>query len=232
MSRTHARLALRAALVAAAALAIVAPAFAQPPGGGPGAPQGRGPQGQAQGAQGQGAHGARGPGAHGQGAQGPAVRGPVANPAGPTPNVQQGQGAGQGRYGHGTGQGHVGGQVQGGGGAGLGGLPVYPGYRGADVHSGEGYRGDRNDFGGVFRAPRRYHAAPYVRPQGWYEHRWGYGDTLPQLFWGRDYWILDYWLYALSPPPYGYVWVRYGSDALLIDNRTGQVVEVVYGAFY
>ena len=134
----------------------------------------------------------------------------------------------------------MGGQVQGApgqggpghGGPGLGSLPYYPGYRGNDFQAGQPYRGDRSGFGQVYRAERRYHGAPYVRPHGWYEHRWGYGDILPQLFWGRDYWILDYWLYALSPPPYGYVWVRYGTDALLIDENTGQVVEVVYGAFY
>jgi Ni/Co efflux regulator RcnB len=52
------------------------------------------------------------------------------------------------------------------------------------------------------------------------------------MFWGRDYWLMDYWLYSLSPPPYGYVWVRYGDDALLIDQGTGEIAEVIYGVFY
>ena len=55
---------------------------------------------------------------------------------------------------------------------------------------------------------------------------------LPPLFWAQDYWLLDYWLFGLSPPPYGYVWVRDGSDALLIDRATGEIEEVIYGAFY
>ena len=59
-----------------------------------------------------------------------------------------------------------------------------------------------------------------------------YGDILPGAFWASSYWIADYWLYALAPPPPGYVWVRYGADALLIDRSTGEVVEVIYGIFY
>jgi Ni/Co efflux regulator RcnB len=51
------------------------------------------------------------------------------------------------------------------------------------------------------------------------------------MFWARHHWLLDYGLFALSPPPYGYVWVRDGDDALLIDQRTGAIVEVVYGVF-
>ena len=71
----------------------------------------------------------------------------------------------------------------------------------------------------------------FHRPDGWYAHRWHSGDILPGLFWSRDFWIADYWLYALSPPPYGYVWIRDGDDAVLIDQSTGEVVEVVYDAF-
>ena len=33
-------------------------------------------------------------------------------------------------------------------------------------------------------------------------------------------------------PPYGYVWVRYGDDALLVDVDTGEILRVVYGVFY
>ena len=43
--------------------------------------------------------------------------------------------------------------------------------------------------------------------------------------------MLDYWLFGLDVPPYGYEWVRYGPDALLIDLRSGEVIQVVYGRF-
>ena len=36
--------------------------------------------------------------------------------------------------------------------------------------------------------------------------------------WARQYWLTDYTIYALPPPPFGAVWVRVGGDALLIDQ--------------
>jgi Ni/Co efflux regulator RcnB len=39
-------------------------------------------------------------------------------------------------------------------------------------------------------------------------------------------------MFGLLIPPYGYVWVRYGDDALLVDTRTGMVLQVRYGVFY
>jgi len=80
-------------------------------------------------------------------------------------------------------------------------------------------------------AERSYHSQPYVQPDGWYSRRWVYGETLPTAFWGRTYWLSSYWDYGLMDPPYGYVWVRDGFDALLIDVETGQILSVTYGVF-
>jgi hypothetical protein len=33
-------------------------------------------------------------------------------------------------------------------------------------------------------------------------------------------------------PPYGYEWVCYGDDALLVNVYTGEILQVVYGLFY
>ncbi len=79
---------------------------------------------------------------------------------------------------------------------------------------------------------QRYHYQAYVEPQGWYAQRWMYGQILPALFWGRNYWLTDYSGFGLIDPPYGYVWVRNGNDALLIDVETGQILSVEYGVFY
>jgi Ni/Co efflux regulator RcnB len=106
-----------------------------------------------------------------------------------------------------------------------------------------GYRapnfgGPRHDFSGfrdyhrTFHAPRRFRADFYRRPAGWYEHRWIYGEFLPAAFWARDYWIIDFQEYDLPPPPYGAVWVRVGSDALMIDEDSGEVITVAYDVFY
>jgi Ni/Co efflux regulator RcnB len=82
-------------------------------------------------------------------------------------------------------------------------------------------------------APRKFHAArAYVRPAGWYEHRWTYGERLPRNFFASDFWITDYLAYGLIAPWDGYEWVRYGDDALLIDVDTGEVIRVEYGLFY
>lgn len=55
---------------------------------------------------------------------------------------------------------------------------------------------------------------------------------LPVFFWTRDYWIDSYWQFGLMNPPYGYVWVRYGDDAFLVNVQTGLILRVVYGVFY
>lgn len=82
-----------------------------------------------------------------------------------------------------------------------------------------------------FGATRRYHAPAYHRPSGWYSVRWVFGMVLPTLFWTHDYWIIDYWEYGLPNPPYGYVWVRYGDDALLVSVSSGYILQVVYNLF-
>jgi Ni/Co efflux regulator RcnB len=78
---------------------------------------------------------------------------------------------------------------------------------------------------------RRYQSQRYMQPEGWYSQRWVYGETLPPLFWGRSYWLTSYWDFGLMNPPYGYVWVRDGADALLVDVETGQILSVEYGVF-
>lgn len=83
------------------------------------------------------------------------------------------------------------------------------------------------------RAPHRFHAPrAYVRPAGWYPHRWVFGERLPRTFFAPDYFILDFTSFGLMAPWDGYEWVRYGDDALLIDVETGEVIRVEYDVFY
>lgn len=113
------------------------------------------------------------------------------------------------------------------------GNPTFNGPRGNP-----GFNGQRRDFSGFrdfhrdFRSARRFRIAPYRPPVGFYAHRWTFGEFLPSLFWGRNYWLLDFADYGLPPPPYGAVWVRVGSDALLIDEYSGEVITVAYDVFY
>ncbi len=79
----------------------------------------------------------------------------------------------------------------------------------------------------------RYHYAhPYFPPHGYYYRRWVYGQVFPTIFWTQNYWLTDYYSYGLDNPPYGYVWVRYGPDALLVNVYNGQILSVEYGVFY
>ena len=82
-------------------------------------------------------------------------------------------------------------------------------------------------------AVARYHWTGSWRPQpGFYYRHWGYGDLLPFGWFAAPFWIDDYWLYDLPIAPFGYVWVRVGWDALLVNVYTGRIVEVVYGLFW
>lgn len=103
-----------------------------------------------------------------------------------------------------------------------------------DYRGGYNGRRDWRSYGNYhrdWRSTRRFRAPGYDRPRGWYSHRWSFGEILPSLFWGRDYW-LDWRLYNLPPPPYGAVWVRVGDDALLIDQDTGEIITISYNIFY
>ena len=101
---------------------------------------------------------------------------------------------------------------------------------------GNNWRNDRaywNRYHRSWTATRRYRwTAPYVRPAGWYYRRWTLGAFLPALFFAQQYWINNYAMFTLDPPPPGTIWVRYGNDALLVDRNSGEVIQVVYGIFY
>lgn len=100
------------------------------------------------------------------------------------------------------------------------------------------YGGPRRDYSSFrdyhrgYNSSRRFRAAPYRRPAGWYERRWTFGEFLPALFWSSTYWLNDFDYYDLPPPPYGTVWVRNYNDALLIDRDSGEIISVRYGVFY
>lgn len=96
-------------------------------------------------------------------------------------------------------------------------------------------RDDRYDWGryrqqnrGLYRLPR------YYAPSGWsYGYRrFGVGVRLNSFLFGSNYWINDPFYYRL-PEVWGpYRWVRYYNDALLVDVRSGQVVDVEYDIFW
>jgi Ni/Co efflux regulator RcnB len=101
-----------------------------------------------------------------------------------------------------------------------------------------GHKADNPDWGehGRFRtemkAPKPYHMnTKYQGPSGFAYHQWHHGDRLPREYYARDYWLTDFLTFGLFAPPEGLVWVRYGDDALLIDEETGEVIQVRYNVF-
>lgn len=88
--------------------------------------------------------------------------------------------------------------------------------------------GYRNRYGNVYRAPRYYH--PYGSGYGY--RSFGIGIYLDSLFYSSRYWINDPYSYRLPDAPYGYRWVRYYDDVLLVDMRSGYVVDVIRNFFW
>ncbi|WP_219894767.1 RcnB family protein [Aquisediminimonas profunda] len=86
----------------------------------------------------------------------------------------------------------------------------------------------RNQFRDRYRAPRYYN--PYGYRHGY--QRFGIGIYLDSLYFGSRYWLSDPWEYRLPPAPYGCRWVRYYDDVLLVETRSGYVVDVIYDFFW
>lgn len=119
----------------------------------------------------------------------------------------------------------------------------YNGYNGGWNGNGNGYRNWNRDWRrdnrynyNYYRNQNRnvYHLPRYYAPPGWgYGYRrFSIGFTLSAFLFDPDYWIDDAAYYRL-PPAYGpYRWVRYYNDALLVDIRTGYVVDTVYDIFW
>ena len=79
-------------------------------------------------------------------------------------------------------------------------------------------------------APQQYEVR-YAPPPGWHYQPWNYGQVLPAAYWNRPNWLTNYSQYGLQPPPYGYVWVQNGPDALAVNSFSGTILQVIRGLF-
>jgi Ni/Co efflux regulator RcnB len=102
-----------------------------------------------------------------------------------------------------------------------------PNYR--PPYNGGGH-GNRFSYNGHYY--NRYHGPAYRYPPGYGYRRWAYGQILPFTFLSSAYFFSNYAAIGLGPPPYGYQWVRYGPDLLLVNVRTGRITQVIPGAIY
>jgi Ni/Co efflux regulator RcnB len=78
---------------------------------------------------------------------------------------------------------------------------------------------------------RRYNAAAFVAPSGYTYRRFSVGEHVPSLLLSDSVVLNDYQNYALETPPSGLTWIRDGQDALLVDMRTGEVIQADYDVF-
>ncbi|WP_066965961.1 RcnB family protein [Rhizorhabdus dicambivorans] len=85
----------------------------------------------------------------------------------------------------------------------------------------------RNRNRQIYRLPR------YNPPRWGYSYRrWSPGFRWDAWYYSSSYWIADPWQYRL-PPAYGdYRWVRYYDDAVLVDIRSGEIIDIIYSFFF
>jgi Ni/Co efflux regulator RcnB len=91
------------------------------------------------------------------------------------------------------------------------------------------YHDDWRDYRA--RNPHVYRGSAWVGPRG---YRWrpvNVGYRFDPVFYGRSYWI-DPYRYHLRPVAGYQRWVRYGRDVVLIDTRSGRVLEVNSSFFF
>ena len=100
------------------------------------------------------------------------------------------------------------------------------------------HRHTKSDDGGYTQYRRtittnkHYDAGAFTAPSGYTYSRYAIGGHVPDALRGDDGLVLTgYGDYALQAPPHGLTWIRVGSDALLVDRKTGEVVETDYGLF-
>lgn len=98
-----------------------------------------------------------------------------------------------------------------------------------DRYRADHFRYDR----GRYLARQRFSIGVYFVPQGYAPRYWQRGQWLPTSYYGeRRYHLVDYWRFDLYDPPFGARWVRVGSDALLVDYGSGEVLDVVFELFW
>ena len=89
------------------------------------------------------------------------------------------------------------------------------------------WQGYRNQYRDRYRMPTYY--SPY-RGRGY--SRLTIGISLGSGYYGSRYWINDPYQYRLPPAPYGARWVRYYNDVVLVDMRSGYVMDVIRNFFW
>ncbi len=84
----------------------------------------------------------------------------------------------------------------------------------------EDWRDYRRSHNGVYRR------AAYTGPRGYTYRPVAVGFRFAPTYYSRNYWISNPSTYRLPRASAGLQWVRYGNDVVLVNLRTGRVVQV------
>ena len=77
-----------------------------------------------------------------------------------------------------------------------------------------------------------FHLGLYYDPFGWNYRPYQIGWRLWPSYYSNRYWINDPYAYRLPYAPPGTTWVRYYSDAILVDTFSGEVIDVIRDFFW
>lgn len=89
----------------------------------------------------------------------------------------------------------------------------------------EDWRDYRRSHREAFRRPA------YSGPRGYAYRPVAVGHRFQPAYYGNQYWVKNYSAYRLPAPARGARWVRYGNDVVLVNTRTGRVLQV-YTQFF
>lgn len=79
---------------------------------------------------------------------------------------------------------------------------------------------------------RHFDGGAFVAPTGYTYSRYELGARMPAVLRDDDGLVLSsYSNFDLKAPPPGLTWIRVGNDALLVDRKSGEVVETDYDLF-
>lgn len=91
-------------------------------------------------------------------------------------------------------------------------------------------REDLRDARRELREDRRdAYAAPY---RGWRYSTLRPGTQLRPVFYGQRYRVTNYSRYKLRPVAAHRQWIRYGNDLVLVNTRTGRVIQVLRDRYW
>ena len=91
-------------------------------------------------------------------------------------------------------------------------------------HDRQDMRHDRRDM----HRDRVAYIAPY---RTWRYRTINPGFRLQPSFFGERYYVNDYGRYQLRAPNRWQRWIRYGDDLVLVNTRTGRVIQVIRGRY-